>query len=208
MLDGIHLPLILGAALIAAGSPGPATLAIASTSMTSGRRFGLALASGITSGSVVWSVAAAFGLSAAMLANVWIFETLRYVGAAYLLYLGAKSIRSALRPKGIAIAQARYVSWRQAYVKGLVLHLTNPKAILFFGSLYAVGVPAHTPPESLAVIVLAIAAQSLLLFHGYALLFSSAAMTRGYLRLRRPLEALFAAAFVAAGVKVLLSRAP
>lgn len=52
-MTDINLPLILGAALIAMASPGPATLAIAGTSMANGRKHGLVLASGITSGSLI-----------------------------------------------------------------------------------------------------------------------------------------------------------
>ena len=132
MMAGIDLPLILAAAFIATVSPGPATLAIAGTSMNSGRKYGLALASGIFAGSMTWSVSAAFGLGAIMLANAWAFEIARYVGACYLLYLAYLSARSALKP-GQATAQGLNVtSLRSAWVKGLALHLTNPKAILFF----------------------------------------------------------------------------
>src|SRR3546814_6223572 len=81
------------------------------------------------------------------------------------------------------------------YRRGLVLHLTNPKAILFFGSLYAVGVPAGASVETLALVIAAVGLQSLLLFHGYALLFSSPTLTDGYTKLRRWFEAVFAVAF-------------
>src|SRR3546814_5659941 len=72
MTDGLPLPLILAAALLASASPGPATLAIAGTSMKSGRKYGLTVAAGILTGSLVWSTAAAFGLGAALLANAWV----------------------------------------------------------------------------------------------------------------------------------------
>ena len=96
MLQDINLPLILIAALVAGASPGPATLAIAGTSMSSGRKSGLSLASGIMTGSLIWSVAAALGIGAIMLANAWVFEIIRYFGAIYLMFLAYKSGRSAL----------------------------------------------------------------------------------------------------------------
>ena len=206
MTDAINLPRILAAALLATGSPGPATLAIAGTSMQSGRRFGLALASGVSTGSLIWSVAAASGLGAIMLTHGWLFELIRHAGAGYLLWLAFRSARSALtpgqaEPKGLA-----YGTMRRAYGKGLALHLTNPKAILFFGSLYAVGIPAHTSPAALATVILAVALQSALVFHGYALLFSSAPLVRGYMRLRRWFEGVFAIAFGMAGFKILTAR--
>jgi threonine/homoserine/homoserine lactone efflux protein len=202
----VNLPLILLAALVATASPGPATLAIAGTSMASGRHYGLALAAGVTTGSLAWSVAAAAGLSVAMLANAWVFEAMRYAGAAYLLFLAFKSARSALRPGASPAIKSAAPSLATAYRRGLLLHLTNPKAILFFGSLYAVGVPAGTSPASLALVIAAVGLQSLLLFHGYALLFSSPPLARGYAKLRRWFEAVFAVAFAAAGIRILTAR--
>lgn len=210
MLNDINLPLILVAALLATGSPGPATLNIAGTAMISGRRHALAMASGVSTGSLMWSTAAAFGLGAVMLANAWIFELLRYFGAGYLIFLAIKSARSAATPddaeSGKAMGGASFTSAKRAYAAGLALHLTNPKAILFFGSLYAVGVPAHAEPATLLTIIGAVAIQSTLVFHGYALLFSSAPAVRIYLRLRRWFEGVFALAFGYAGFKILTTK--
>jgi threonine efflux protein len=206
MMTGIDLPLILAAAFIATVSPGPATLAIAGTSMNSGRKYGLALASGIFTGSMIWSVSAAFGLGAIMLANAWAFEIARYVGACYLLYLAYLSARSALRP-GQATAQGLNVtSLHSAWMKGLALHLTNPKAILFFGALFSVGVPANSNPAALAIVIGAIALQSFLVFHLYAIIFSGTRITAGYAKLQRWFDALFALGFGAAGAKILTTK--
>jgi threonine/homoserine/homoserine lactone efflux protein len=206
MLADVNLPLILLAALVATVSPGPATLAVAGTSMASGRRYGLAMASGITTGSLTWSIGAAAGLSVVMLANAWIFEVLRYAGAAYLLFLGVKSARSALTPGAVPAAKIKAPSLAAAYRRGLLLHLTNPKAILFFGALYAVGVPAGTSPATLALVIAAVGLQSFALFHALALLFSSPPLAAGYARLRRWFEAVFAVAFAFAGIKILTAR--
>ena len=92
-MTDINLPMILFAAFLASGSPGPATLAIAGTSMSSGRHAGLALAAGVTTGSLIWSVSAAFGLAALMAAHGWVLEVVRYVGAAYLMWLAFKAAR-------------------------------------------------------------------------------------------------------------------
>ena len=206
MPSGINLPLILGAALLASASPGPATLAIAGTSMSAGRRLGLALASGITTGSLLWSVAAACGLGALMLANAWVIEALRYFGAAYLIFLALKSAKAALTPdqampRGFAVSLAR-----GAYARGLALHLTNPKAILFFGSVYSLGIPATSTPRELATVIIAVGIQSFLIFHGYALLFSSALVVRKYMRARRWFEGAFALAFGIAGLNILAAK--
>ena len=206
MIDHINFPLILTAAFLATASPGPSTLAIAGTAMAHGRVHALALGAGIVCGSWSWSVAAALGLGAVMQANAWMFELLRYFGAGYLLFLAYKSARSALAPgstKLRAISAGRY---RTAYGKGLAMHLTNPKAILFFGALFSVGVPVSASPSEIALVVVAIGMQSLIVFVAYALLFSNARIVTAYLRLRRWFESVFALAFGLAGLRLLTAR--
>jgi len=206
MVDSINLPLILVAAFITTASPGPATLAIAGTSMARGRPFGLALAAGITSGSLIWSAAAALGLSAIMLTNAWVFELIRYVGATYLLFLAWKSARAAFARSEAVARGVKAQSLHAAYLKGLALHLTNPKAILFFGSLYSLGVPHGTSLSALSLVIVAVGVQSFILFHAFALMFSLPRLVARYSRLRRWFEATFAVAFAAAGVKILTAR--
>ncbi len=202
-MSDVNLPVILFAAFLAAGSPGPATLAIAGTSMSSGRQAGLALASGVTTGSFTWSISAAFGLGAIMAANSWLFEVFRYVGAAYLGWLAVKSARAAWLGTRVTATSLPPISPRRAFAKGLALHLTNPKAVLFFGALYAIGIPPGTPPSGLITVILAVGAQSIVMFHLYAMIFSSAPMTAAYTRARRPFEAFFALSFGAIALTVL-----
>ncbi|EFL89911.1 LysE family translocator [Ahrensia sp. R2A130] len=206
MIDGINLPLIMLAALVAVMSPGPATLGIAGTSMASGRKMGLALASGITTGSLMWSTAAALGLGAIMQANVWLFEIVRYGGAAYLLYLAYKSARSAISPSTAKLAGLDVKTVRGAYARGLALHLTNPKAVLFFGSLFAIGVPPDAPLSALAIVIAAIAIQSAVMFHLYAVIFSSRPVANFYLRAKRWMDGVFALAFGAVGLRILTAK--
>ncbi|MDO9413362.1 MAG: LysE family translocator [Pseudolabrys sp.] len=206
MVGHVHLTLILFAAFIGIASPGPAIAGIAGTSMSAGRRAGLAFASGVTTGSITWSIAAAAGLSAVMLANAWLIEVVRYCGAAYLLFLAFKSARSALTPGDITVGKVAAVSARRAYVKGLTLHLTNPKPILFFASLYSFGVPADATVGDLAVIVVAVGTLGAVITHGYAILFSNGRIVRGYMKLRRWFEGTFALCFGYAGFKILSAK--
>ncbi|MEW9919735.1 LysE family translocator [Marimonas sp. MJW-29] len=205
-MTDINLPVILFAALLAVGSPGPATLAIAGTSMASGRRAGLALASGVTTGSFIWSISAAFGLGAVMAAHAWVFEIVRLMGAGYLIWLAIKAARSAWVGNRVQARALPATSPRRAYGKGLALHLTNPKAILFFGALYAIGVPPDAPVSALVLVILAVGLQSTVMFHLYAVIFSSPPMARAYLGAKRWFEAFFALAFGAIAFKVLTAR--
>ena len=206
MVGHVHLTLILLAAFIAVASPGPAVLAIAGTSIRAGRRTGLVFAAGVVTGSLTWSIGAAAGVSAVMLANAWLIEIVRYCGAVYLLVLAFKSARSALTPGETELPGFAAASARRAYARGLALHLTNPKAILFFGSLYSFGVPADASLADLAMIVALVGVQSAIVLHGYAVLFSNPVVVRGYLKLRRWFDGAFALAFGYAGVKILTAK--
>ena len=208
MALSINLPLILSAAFVASASPGPATLAIADTAMQAGRRAGLALALGVSTGSLMWSIAAALGLAAIMASSVWAVEVLRYAGGAYLMLLAFKSARSAILGPAVVTRAEAEPSRARTYGKGLALHLTNPKPVLFFGSLYTLGVSPSTSLPELALVIVAVGLQSVVIFAGYAWLFSHGRVARGYKRLRRWFEGAFAVVFAAASLKVLTSRLP
>jgi len=198
--------LIAMAAFIAIASPGPATLAIASASMGQGRLSGLTLAAGIFTGSLFWSVSAAFGLAALLHTNAWLFESLRYIGALYLLYLAYKSARSALTPSRNIIAPQESLPIASTYIKGLLIHLTNPKAIFFFGSLYSIGVPEHVSPVQLVPVITLVAAIGASIFFGYAILFSNNAARALYVKGQVLFDCVFALFFGIAGIKLLASK--
>jgi threonine/homoserine/homoserine lactone efflux protein len=197
---------ILLAAFAATASPGPSTLAIAGAAMGQGRGTGFALAFGVTLGSWTWSAAAALGLGGAMAAHGWAVELLRWLGAGYLLWLALRSARGAWRA-GAAVAPGAVPGGaRAAFLRGLALHLTNPKAILFFGALYSVGTPAGADARDLLSIVVAVGAQSAAVFLGYAALFAAPAPRRLWTRARRRIEAIFAIAFALASLRLMTAR--
>jgi len=206
MFDHINIPLILTAAFLATASPGPSTLAIAGTAMAHGRSQALALVAGITSGSWIWSIAAALGLSAVMFANAWVFDLLRYLGAGYLLFLACRSARAAMSSTPAKLRTVSARSRRSAFGKGLAMHLTNPKAILFFGALYSVGVPVTATAWEMSSVVIIVGLQSVAVFVAYAVLFSNPRVVGIYVRLRRWFEGAFAVAFGVAGLKLLTAR--
>ena len=205
MIGDVNLLAIMLAALAASLSPGPASLAVAGTSLARGRSAGLFLTAGIMIGSLTWSIAAALGLGAVMLANAWLFEIIRYAGAAYLLYLAWGAARSALSKKEIA-PKSISGGAKALVARGAALHITNPKSVLFFGALYSIGMPADASAAQLAIVVAAVGLQATLVYSSYALLFSTPAATQTYLRLRRWFEGAFALGFAFAGLKVATAR--
>lgn len=197
------LPLLLLGWAAGGGSPGPATLAISGTSMAEGRITGLQLAFGVVIGSAMWGVAAGLGFSAIMMSNVWLFETVRYIGAGYLLYLAIKSLRSAWLGTSIKPQKPTRVG---AFGKGLALHLTNPKAVLGWGAIYAVALTPDAQPASVVLLFAALITTSAIVFLGYAVLFSSAPIANGYLRMKRGFDLTFGLLFGAASLKLLTTK--
>lgn len=197
------LPLILLGWAVAGGSPGPATLSISGTSMAHGRTMGLRLAAGVVVGSAIWGIAAALGFSAIMMANVWLFDAVRYAGAGYLLYLAVKSFYA---PWLGQAAKPQQPTRAKAFTKGLALHLTNPKAILSWGAIYSVALTSDAAPFSVTLLFCALSLTSMVVFFGYAVLFSSAPIARGYLRLKRVFDLTFGLLFGAASLKLLTTK--
>ncbi|MBT3140193.1 LysE family translocator [Phaeobacter gallaeciensis] len=192
--------------IVAGGSPGPATLSIAGTSMNTGRQAGLIFAGGILFGSAAWGLAAAAGMSAVMLANVWLFEMLRYGGAAYLFWLALKSLRSALSADVTITQRAYNGSALQIFSRGALIHLMNPKAILSWASVYSLVLPVSAGPEQVFGLFAFLYSGSILVFLGYAILFSTPRVVAYYLRLRRGFEFTFAGFFGFASLKILTAR--
>lgn len=199
--------LSLGAVLlgwmVAGGSPGPATLTISGTAMEHGRRAGLTVAAGIVCGSAIWGVAAGLGLSAIMVSHAWIMEAVRIAGALYLLWLALKSARSAWCGGGAVAPRAAH---HRLFTKGLTLHLTNPKAIFAWGSIYAIVVAPEAGPAAVWQLFGLLILGSMVVFFGYGLLFSASPVARAYARAKRPFDALFALLFGAASLKLLTLR--
>ncbi len=200
---GVELWVVLVGWMLAGGSPGPATLAISSTAMGQGRRAGLAIASGIWVGSAILGCAAALGMSALMMANAWVFEVIRYVGAAYLLWLAIKSLRAAWNGRTLT---TRSGGDRRDFLRGLALHLTNPKAILAWGAIFAIALPSGAASADVWALYAMLITASAVVFLGYAVLFSAPRIARAYSHAARVFDAGFGLLFGAASIRVLTAR--
>lgn len=205
-MTGIEFALLYVGWMLADGSPGPATLSIAGTSMEQGRRAGLVFALGILAGGATLGLAAAAGMSGVMLAHGWIFELLRYFGAGYLLFLAFRALRATLQRKSALLTKSHQGTDRQLFLRGLLVHLTNPKAILTWASIYSIVLPAGAGSGDVFGLFGLLFIGSIVIYIGYALLFSNPAIVRGYRRMHRGFNLLFALLFGAASLKLLTVR--
>jgi len=203
-----YLALAWTAYFIAVVSPGPATMALAATSMTSGRAAGVSLALGVYTGSFIWACLTTAGLAAILTAYAGVLTVLKIVGGLYLLWLAWKSFRSAMRSDDLHLASLanKSLTHRQLYFKGLALHLTNPKAIFAWLSMISLGIPPGAPTSIMAVFIGGCLLIGCTSFVGLAILFSTGPVRRGYTRARRYIDGFVAVFFAAAGVKLLTAR--
>ena len=197
--------LILGIHLVVAATPGPSTLAIISVSMGSGRGKGLALSTGIVAGSLAWSAMAAFGLAAVISSYAWILEIVRYCGAAYLAYLAYICGKAAVSKMDDSKVNTGEIGYRRAFLLGLAIHLTNPKVILYFGSLYVLLLASGTNPSDLVLVFILLAILSTVVFCGYAVVFSSRTVRRAYQRVGRWFNGAASVLFAVAAVRLAIA---
>jgi threonine/homoserine/homoserine lactone efflux protein len=123
--------------------PGPDTLVVVRNLLRGGRSRAVAAVVGVLTGLVVWVTAASLGLSAVLRASHTGYDVLRYVGGAYLLWVGVQSLRSrTMAAKGEVAAPRRYGPLLgSGYVAGLATDLLNPKVGVFFITFLPAFVP-------------------------------------------------------------------
>jgi len=162
LLPGVPmLSAFMLASLVLAVTPGPGVFYIVTRSLSEGRRAGLASVLGVALGNLGNAVGAWAGLAAVFASSALVFDLVRYVGAAYLVYLGCKAIRR--KPAPPAAARSRTPSASGAVVRdGFLVALLNPKTVLFFAAFLPQFVTTEVShplqPVALGALFVAIAA--------------------------------------------------
>ncbi|MEM7425042.1 MAG: LysE family transporter [Pseudomonadota bacterium] len=189
-------------------SPGPNILAVMGTSMSCGRKSGLALALGVAFGSFCWAVLTAVGLSALIAAYSWALIVIKTAGGCYLLWLAFKAFRSAATPGKTdpEPVSGRKTEPRAFFVRGLIIQATNPKAALTWIAIISLGLQDGAPVWVAMVIVIGTSVLSVVAHCLYALAFSTEVAISLYGRARRWIQGLLGAFFALAGLKMLTSR--
>jgi len=135
MPETTQLALFFAAALLLAVTPGPGIFYVAARTLAGGRREGIASSLGTGLGGMVHVVAGSLGVSAVVLASAELFTLLKLVGAAYLVWLGVRTILAArhdTRADAGAVASVPPVGARRAFREGMLVEALNPKTAAFF----------------------------------------------------------------------------
>jgi threonine/homoserine/homoserine lactone efflux protein len=138
-----NLLAFLAVSIVVIVTPGPDTAVVIRNVLLGGARAGVFTALGVATGQLVWALATSLGLVALLIASEPLFLALKYLGAAYLIYLGVQALWSAWRAQPVTLdavpARGGHIT---SFRQGLISDLGNPKMAAFFASLLPQFVPA------------------------------------------------------------------
>lgn len=198
-LLSVHLAVVL--------VPGPNFLMVVRVALTQSRSSALLAACGVASGTVIFASAGFLGFAAIIAQSPLLLAVFRLLGSAYLIYSGLQSLRrpalAAVAPAHGAPLPARLIGW-SAYRRGLFTQLSNPKAAIYFLTLFTVLMPPDLPTLLKPLIVAVLVGTTLLWYIIVSLTFSSARIRAFYLRAARIFDRIIGLLFIALGLRVAL----
>ena len=195
----------VGVSLLVICTPGQDTALTIRNTLLGNRRTGAATALGVSAGQATWTVATSAGLAVILAASAPLFLAVRLAGAAYLIYLGARSLLSAMARTDATHAlspPASRLSTRAAFAQGFVSNLSNAKMVAFFISLLPPFAGSHPSFILLLALGLNFSLLTLAWLLGYT--FAVERMSRWLRRsaVRRAIDGMLGAVLVALGLRV------
>lgn len=179
--------------------PGPNTVVVSYVSARVSRRAGLMAVGGVVLGSAIWVMLSMFGVGVLLLEAGIIYRALRWLGAAYLVYVGIRMLMAGLRPADL---QRPPQAARAPLTAGLLTTLSNPKSAVFWTSVFVVMVPAHAQVWFYAAVVALIVVQSFAWYAFVALVLSTEFARRHYQRFAQWLDRLAGVIMIGLGARL------
>ncbi|MED5606689.1 LysE family transporter [Pseudomonas sp. JH-2] len=190
--------------LLAVASPGPDFAVVVRESVTHGRRAGTWTALGVGCAISIHVTYSLLGIGLIVSQSIMLFNTLKWLAAAYLFYIGIKALRA--KPAGgdgsVEVAAPSERTPRGAFVSGFVTNGLNPKATLFFLSLFTVVINPHTPVLVQAGYGVYLVCATAAWFSFVALLFSQQRVRAGFARMGHWFDRMMGVVLVGLGVKL------
>ncbi|OEO23734.1 LysE family translocator [Pseudomonas marincola] len=194
--------------LLAVASPGPDFAIVVRESVGAGRRAGIFTALGVGCGIFVHVTYSLLGIGLIVSQSIVLFNALKWLAAAYLLYIGFKALRA--KPAAANTGESEQPrlerSPRAAFMTGFVTNGLNPKATLFFLSLFTVVINPHTPLLVQAGYGVYLAAATSVWFCLVAMLFSQQRVRAGFARLGHWFDRAMGVVLVGLGIKLALTE--
>ncbi len=197
---------LLGVHLLGLVSPGPDFIVTVKQSLSSGKRSGYYTALGIAFGCMVHMTYCILGLGFIITQSVLALSILKYVGAGYLIYIGLKALRSkANRADLITTTAAPSTAW-ESFRIGLITNLFNPKATLFFLSLFTVVMRPGTALSVQFVYAVILASVAASWFMMVSTVLTIAPVQRRFQQYKHWIDRTMGVVLIALGLKVALTK--
>ena len=188
-------------------TPGPDFFLVSQTAISRSRKDAVLVALGICLGAMVWSLLALMGLNIIFEKMAWLKQGLLIAGGLYLCWLGYQMLRSAFSKdeqtvKQMVLPQSPYLF----FMKGLLTNLSNPKAVIYFGSVFSLFLanPLFDQHHSLLFIIIAV--ETLLWFLVVAFVFSLPTFRAAYQNFAKWIDGVSGGIFNLLGVYLIGSR--
>ncbi|MGH1404721.1 MAG: LysE family translocator [Alphaproteobacteria bacterium] len=203
--------LIASVQLVATMSPGPAFVMAVRYCVSYGRKASVFLALGLGFGIAVHVVFALAGLSFIIAQSVFLYNLIKYMGAAYLVYIGIKGLRSMKSKKRQdAASQADHnqkpISSGKAIVTGFLTNVLNPKAVVFFTAVFSQFIGVDTSFSLVLLYGLTSVAIEILWFIGLAIILTNSSVKKRFMGFIHWVEGVCGGLMIALGVKLVLSK--
>lgn len=194
--------------LIALISPGPDFFFVSQTAVSRSRKEAMMGVLGITGGVMFWAGIALLGLHLIIEKMAWLHNIITVGGGLYLCWMGYQMLRGALKKRDPAQKPPEVELARsgKSFFKGLLTNLANPKAIIYFGSVFSLFVGDNVGSGERWGIFLLIIVETLAWFTVVASLFAMPAMRSGYQRMAKWIDGVAGTLFAGFGIHLIISR--
>ncbi len=195
--------------IIALMSPGPDFFFVSQTAVSRSSKEAMMGVLGITCGVMVWAGVALLGLHLIIEKMAWLHTIIMVGGGLYLCWMGYQMLRGALKKEKSAQGAEPQVELAQggrSFMKGLLTNLANPKAIIYFGSVFSLFVGDSVGAGERWGIFVLIIVETLAWFTVVASLFALPTMRRGYQRAAKWIDGVAGTLFAGFGIHLIISR--
>lgn len=196
--------------LVALMSPGPDFFFVSQTAASRSRKEAMMGVLGITLGIVIWAGVALMGLHLLLAKMAWLHEIIMVGGGLYLLWMGWQLLRSARQrhkqPQSDAPPVVELPKRGMSFLKGLLTNLSNPKAIIYFGSVFSLFVGNDVGAATRWGLFLLIIAETFAWFALVAAIFALPWMREKYQRMAKWVDGMAGVLFAGFGIHLIISR--
>lgn len=201
--------LLIGIFTLALASPGPDFIIAVRYALLYSRKMGIMAALGFAIGVAVHVTYVLFGLAALIASSATLFTIIKFIGAAYLFYIGIQSLRSkGTEDQKLKPANHKSISLRKAFVTGFLTNLLNPKATMFFLAVFSQFINADTAITTQILYASTCVIMTFLWFSFVAIVLSNSTIKQQFLKFTKWIDKICGVLLIGLSVKLFFTSNP